>query len=86
MKVVTEEEMKQLSELRETIISIITSLGEIRLNKLVLKEELSKLDAQEQIEENSYKVFQQNERVLFEQFKAKYGTSNIDLVTGEITD
>lgn len=86
MKVVTEEEMKQLSELRETIISIVTSLGEIRLNKLVLKEELSKLNAQEQIEESSYKAFQQKERVLFEQFKAKYGTSNIDLVTGEITD
>lgn len=86
MKVITEEEKKQLASLRESILSIVTSLGELHLSKLVLKEELSKLEAQEKLEEDKYKEFQQNERVLFEQFEAKYGTSNIDLVTGEIAD
>lgn len=86
MKVVTEEEQKQLLLLRESILSVVTSLGEIHLNKLLLKEELDKLEAQEKIQENNYREFQKNERVLFEQFEAKYGTSNIDLVTGEIAD
>ena len=86
MKVVTEEEQKQLLSLRESILSVVTSLGEIHLNKLLLKEELDKLEAQEKIQENNYREFQKNERVLFEQFEAKYGTSNIDLVTGEIAD
>lgn len=86
MKVVTEEEQKQLLSLRESILSVVTSLGEIHLNKLLLKEELDKLEAQEKIQENNYREFQKNERVLFEQFEVKYGTSNIDLVTGEIAD
>ncbi len=86
MKVVTQEELKQLTELRESILSIVTSLGELHLNKLELRDELDRTEARVRIEEESYRQFREKERVLFEQFKAKYGTGNIDLVTGEITD
>lgn len=86
MKKVTEEELQQISKLRDTLVEIITMIGELHLNEFSLKSELVSIQKEIAQQEARFVGFQQEERVLFEKLKDKYGTGKIDSTTGEISE
>ena len=84
MKKVTDEELKELQNLRDSLLTIISTVGEMTLSKSLLLKEVEKVDANVKIEEQKFSDFQEKERVIYEKLQQKYGTGNIDLNTGEI--
>lgn len=86
MKKVTDEELKQIQTLRETLLEIITSIGELSLNKFLLENQLETLLNDIKKQQDKFVEFQSQERVLFGQLQQVYGTGNIDMETGEIAE
>ena len=86
MKTVTDEELKEIQTLRSSLFEIIVALGEAHLNKVVIKAQLDAVTAEIEAQEQKFAEFQGKERVLFEQLQQKYGTGNISMETGEITE
>jgi hypothetical protein len=86
MKKVTEEELKEIQSLRTSLLEIITLIGEYHLNKVVIKTQLDATEKEILAQEKRFLEFQGNERVLFEKLQQKYGTGDINMETGEITE
>ena len=86
MKKVTENELKNINALREALIEIISTVGELHLNKLVLSKQLDVIDSNIKIQENKFSEFQEKERVLYQKLQETYGTGIVDMETGEITE
>lgn len=84
MKKVTPEELQQLEELKNSLYVILTAIGELHLTKVMLEKELITLTKKMEEEENKFILFQEKERVLFEQLQTKYNSTNINLDTGEV--
>jgi len=84
MKKVTDEELKELQNLRDSLLTIISTVGEMTLSKSLLLKEVEKVEANVKLEEQKFSDFQEKERVIYEKLQQKYGTGNIDLNTGEI--
>lgn len=85
MKKVSDAELLQIKTLRESLLEIITNIGEFHLNRVILNRQLTDVTAKITEQEQRFLDFQEKERVLFEQLQQTYGTGNIDLETGEIT-
>jgi hypothetical protein len=75
---ITEEELKELENFQQTINTITFQLGQLSLRKLNLESEENNL-------KNQYSNLLQTEKELGDKLKEKYGNSQIDLKTGEIT-
>ncbi len=86
MKKVTNEELKQIQNLRETLLEIITVTGELSLTKFITETQLNEVNANIQKQQERFVDFQEKERVLFEQLQQTYGTGNINFETGEIVE
>ena len=74
---VTEEELKELENFQQNINIITYQLGQLALRKLNLEKEEENLEIQ-------YDQILLQEKELGDRLKEKYGTSQIDLKTGEI--
>ena len=86
MRKVTEEELTEIQALGQNLMEIITTIGELHLNQLLVKSQLEEVTSEITQQEKSFTEFRNNERVLFEKLQEKYGTSNINIETGEILD
>lgn len=86
MKKVTSEELLQIQKLRESLTEIITSVGELNLNKFILETQIKTVTDEINKQQTNFLEFQEQERVLFEKLQQTYGTGNIDLETGEIVE
>jgi hypothetical protein len=86
MKKVTDVELVEIQKLRETLVEIITSIGELTLNKFVLENQLSTLTDDIKTQQARFLEFQEQERVLFSKLQQTYGTGDINLETGEIAE
>ena len=86
MKKVTEVELTEIKALGQNLMEIITTIGELHLNQLLVKSQLEDVTAEITQQEKRFIEFRNNERVLFEKLQEKYGTSNINVDTGEILD
>jgi DnaJ-domain-containing protein 1 len=75
---ITEEELKELEIFQQTISTITFQLGQLSLRKLNLESEENNL-------KNQYSNLLQTEKELGDKLKEKYGNSQIDLKTGELT-
>ena len=84
MAKVTDEELKEVQNLRDSLLTIISTVGEMTLSKSLLLKEVEKIEANIKIEEQKFSEFQEQERVIYEKLQQKYGTGNIDINTGEI--
>lgn len=84
MTKVTDEELKELQNLRDSLLNIISAVGEMTLSKSLLHKEIQKIETDIKNEEQKFAEFQQQERVIYEKLQQKYGTGDIDLTTGEI--
>ena len=86
MRKVTEEELTEIQALGQNLMEIITTIGELHLNQLLVKSQLEEVTSEITQQEKRFTEFRNNERVLFEKLQEKYGTSNINIETGEILD
>lgn len=86
MKKVTDEELKNLQNLRDVLLEIIATVGELHLSKFLLDKQMMELVLEIENQQNRFVEFQEQERVLLEQLQKKYGVGNIDMETGEITE
>lgn len=86
MKKVTDEEFQEIQTLRDSLFTILASIGELHLGKVLLQKQIDDITKQIQEQERTFEEFQQKERVLFEKLQQTYGTGSIDMETGEITE
>ena len=75
---ITEDELKELTDFQQSINTITFQLGQVALKRLNLEQE-------EEVLENQYSKLIQVEKQLGDKLKEKYGDSQIDLKTGDIT-
>ena len=75
---ITEDELNELTDFQQSINVITYQLGQVALSRL-------NLDQEEEVLEIEYTKLLQVEKQLGDKLKEKYGDSQIDLKTGEIT-
>lgn len=85
MNKVTDEELQEIKNMRESLVEIVTLIGEFHLNEFVVNKQLESIRQNIQQQEARFLEFQEAERVLFSKLQEKYGTGNIDIDTGEIS-
>jgi len=86
MTKITEQELTNVQQLRSDLYAIIVATGELHLNKVVLTQQLAELNAQITLQEKTFAEFQQKEQVIYQQLQEKYGTGNINVDTGEVSE
>lgn len=86
MTKVTDEELKEIHELRDSLAEIVTMLGEQHLNKFIAASQLQIIEETIKQQEKRFVEFQNTERVLFEKLQQKYGAGDINMETGEVTE
>jgi|TARA_R110001592_G_scaffold253811_2_gene516983 hypothetical protein len=81
----TEEELKSLSDLQQGYTNTQTKFGQIRVQRLLLNQQLEGLDEAELRLETEYTELQKAEREQVESLNKKYGAGNLDPKTGVFT-
>ena len=77
-KKLTAEELQQIKEFKQEYNNLVTSLGELELQKANIADEQARLL-------ESRKVIFEKESALAKQLQEKYGQGSINLETGEIS-
>jgi len=86
MKKVTEVELLEIQKMRESLLEIVVSIGELTLNKFLIQTQLDVISADIDKQQSAFMNFKEKERVLFEKLQQTYGTGNIDMETGEVSE
>ena len=86
MKKVTDAELLEIQKLREMLLEVITTIGELTLNKFMLENQLNTVSSDIKVQQDKFVEFQTKERVLFEKLQQTYGTGNINMETGEVSE
>ena len=81
----TEEEMKQISNLQQSYMNIQSSLGQLAVNKIRTKKQLSDIEIAEENLQEQFTNNQKEETKFVESINKKYGDGNLDLNTGVFT-
>lgn len=86
MKKVTEAELLEIQKMRELLLEIVVSIGELTLNKFLIQTQLDSISTDINTQQSAFLDFKEKERVLFEKLQQTYGTGNIDMETGEVSE
>ena len=81
----TEDELKSLSELRETYGKVQADFGALKVRRLVLDQQLEELDNADEAVHKAYTDNQETERKLVEELNEKYGPGSLNPETGVFT-
>jgi len=79
----TEEELKQVTELRDASQAKVVEFGQLKLERLLTNNRLAQLDALDKEAEQNYADLQKQEADLVETLKQKYGAGTVDVDSGE---
>ena len=79
----TEEELNQITELRELNGSKISGFGQIELELLLANQRIEALEDAKDNLRTQYVELQNKERTLVQQLNEKYGAGQVDLSSGE---
>ena len=79
----TEEELNQITELRESNGSKISEFGQIELELLLANQRIEALEDAKENLRTQYVELQDKERTLVQQLNEKYGAGQVDLSSGE---
>lgn len=85
VKKLTDEELSSVKNLREEIIGIISTVGQIKLTHDLLEEDLNVAKAQLVEQSKKYKELLTKEKQLIDSFMNKYGIGSLDIETGVFT-
>jgi hypothetical protein len=86
MKKVTDAELSEIQKMRESLLEIVVSIGELTLNKFLLQTQLESISTEINAQQSAFMDFKEKERVLFEKLQQTYGTGDIDMETGEVSE
>jgi len=81
----TEDELKSLSDLQSEYQQKQMQFGQIKVQKLLVQQQLDAIETQEAQIEVDYAGVQENERKLVKSLNEKYGPGNLDPATGVFT-
>ena len=81
----SEEEMKKLGGLQQSYREKMEKFGQVKVQRLLVEQQLTSLDSAEQQVEVEYKDVQESERKLVEELNTKYGQGTLDVETGIFT-
>ena len=79
----TEEELNQITELRESNGSKISEFGQVELELLLANQRIETLENAKENLRTQYVELQNKERTLVQQLNEKYGAGQVDLSSGE---
>ena len=78
----TEEELKEINELREASQAKVVEFGQLKLERLLTNQRIENLEKLEETAETEYIELQQKEAQLVNKFNDKYGVGTVDLASG----
>ena len=81
----SEEELKSLQDLQNAYQGKQLQFGQLRVQRLLVQQQLDAIDDAEAKLEVEYGDVQENERNLVKQLNEKYGPGNLDPATGVFT-
>ncbi len=85
VKKVTDEELNQIKDLGNKYNAISTALGQLRVQKIILNQQLEQVEKAEENLENDYVSTQEKEQSLVQSLNENYGTGTLNPQTGEFT-
>ena len=81
----TEEEMQKLAQLQQSYQQLQATFGQLKVQKIMLDDQMSNLEETEISIEEQYKAAQQTERDFVKSLNEKYGPGTLDPATGTFT-
>jgi len=81
----SEEELKSLRDLQDGYSEKSAQFGQLRVQKLLVQQQLDNLEQTEIQFESDYVALQEKERDLVKSLNEKYGPGNLDPATGVFT-
>ena len=81
----TEEEMQKLANLQQTYQQLQSSFGQLKVQRIMLEQQLEGLEEAEIGVEEQYKTAQTTERDFVKELNDKYGPGSLDPATGTFT-
>ena len=81
----TEEEMQKLAQLQQSYQQLQATFGQLRVQRIMLDEQVSNLEETEISIEEQYKKAQATERDFVKSLNEKYGPGTLDPATGTFT-
>ena len=85
VKKVTDEELQGIKDLGTNYQGISNSFGQLRVQRLILEQQLANLEEAEANLEARYVENQDKEKELLQSFNEKYGRGTLNPQTGEFT-
>ena len=85
VKKVTDEELNAIKDLGTKYNQISTALGQLRVQRLILNQQLEQIEKAEESLENDYVSNQEREQTLVKNLNENYGTGTLNPQTGEFT-
>lgn len=86
MRKVTEEHLAQIQNNRQSLAEIVSSIGELTLNRFLLNKQLGEINSLIEVQQQKFIEFQEKEKVLYDTLQQTYGTGTINIETGEVVD
>ena len=84
-KNITDEELSAVKELRDKIIGVISTVGQLKLTHDVLEEDLTAAKTKLAEQANIYKQLLSKEKELIDGLMKQYGIGSLDVETGVFT-
>ena len=85
VKKVTDEELNAIQNLGTKYNQISTAFGQLRVQKLILNQQLEQIEKAEENLEKDYVSTQEREQGLVQKLNDTYGTGTLNPSTGEFT-
>ena len=84
-KNITDEELSAVKELRDKIIGVISTVGQLKLTHDLLEEDLTAAKTKMAEQANIYKQLLSKEKELIDGLMKQYGIGSLDVETGVFT-
>jgi acyl transferase domain-containing protein len=81
----TDEELQQLQAIQSSYQNIQTGFGQLKVQRLLLEQQLNSLEEAEVNLESEYEKAQTNERTFVKSLNEKYGPGSLNPETGVFT-
>ena len=78
----TDEEIQEINELREQYATLTAKFGQLKIEQILIKEQLKRLNELEDVYTSEYLVTQAKEESFGNTITGKYGEGDIDVETG----
>ncbi len=85
VKNITDEELSAVKELRDKIIGVISTVGQLKLTHDLLEEDLTAAKTKLAEQANIYKQLLSKEKELIDGLMKQYGIGTLDVETGVFT-